>query len=88
MLVNNLSSKKPPKEKSTEDQGLQGCEISSSECAGWFGLYEDDVNDDCDVTCDWIQCKNQQCFFFGAYMTNLDESDGGYICAVCQNMFC
>ena len=51
--------------KSTDDQRLQGCEISSSECAACSGLYEDDVNDDVnndgDVTCDWIQCTNEQC---------------------------
>ena len=84
-LVNNLSTKKPPKEKSTEDQRLQGCEIPSSECAAWFRLYEDDVNDDGDVTCD---SHKSAVLFLWMHTTNLDGSDGRYICAVCQNMLC
>ena len=72
---------------STDDQVLQGCEISSSECAACFGLYEDDVNDDGDVTCDWIQCTNEQCSLW-MHTTCLDKSDGEYLCAVCQIMFC
>ena len=74
----------PKKKKSTNDKGRQGCEISSSECAVCFELYEDDVNDDGDVTCDWIQCTNEQCSLW-MHTTCLD---GKYICAVCQNMFC
>ena len=77
----------PKKKKSTDDQGLQGREISSSECAACFGLYEDDVNDDGDVTCDWFQCTNEQCSLW-MHTTCLDKSDGEYICAVWQNMFC
>ena len=58
-MKNVVSTKETPKKKkSTDDQGLQGHEISSSECAAYFGLYEDDVNDEDDVTCDWIQCTN------------------------------
>ena len=75
------------KTKSTADQGLQRREISSSECAACFGLYEDDVDEDGTVTCDWIQCTNEQCSLW-MHTNCLDKSDGEYVCAVCQNIFC
>jgi len=77
----------PKKKKATCDEGLQRREISSSECAACFGLYEDDVDDDGSVTCDWIQCTNQQCSLW-MHTNCLDKSDGEYVCAVCQNIFC
>ena len=45
------------------------------------------INDDGDVTCDWIQCTNEQCSPW-MHTTRLDKSDGEYNCAVCQNVFC
>ena len=85
--MNVLSTKETSKrKKSTDDQGLQRRKILS-ECAACFRLYEDDVNDHGDVKSDWIQCTNEQCSLW-MHTTCLDKSDGGYICAVCQIMFC
>lgn len=41
--------------RSVDEDGLQEAEISSNECAVFFGLYEDDVADG-QLTQEWIQC--------------------------------
>ena len=70
----------------TSDCGLQGSEISSSECASCFGVYEDNVDKSGAVNCEWIQCMNEECALW-MHTNCLETSDGEYICAVCQNTF-
>ena len=40
--------------------GLQQREISSNECAVYFGVYEDDLMDG-ELHREWIQCTNDSC---------------------------
>ena len=52
----------PKKKKTDGDGGLQRHEVSSNECASCFGLYDEDIDPETgDVTCDWIQCTNEDC---------------------------
>jgi len=77
----------PKKKRSDSDNGLQGREVSSNECARCFGLYDEDVDPDTgDVTCDWIQCTSDNC---GVWMHTecLAKCDGDYVCCVCETLF-
>ena len=73
--------------RSDSDNGLNGCEVSSDECAHCFGLYDEDVDPETgDVTCDWIQCTSDNC---GVWMHTecLAKCGGDYVCCVCQMLF-
>ena len=86
--VSESSSKQgnPKGKRRTNERGLQTFEISSSECASCFGLYEDDINENGDITSEWIQCTNEECALW-MHTHCLDASDGMFVCAVCQNTF-
>ena len=79
---------KESKSRHTIEGGLQEVEISSSECATCFGLYEDDFIDG-QLVREWIQCTYPDC---GKWMhiNCLDTDSKGeiYICSVCKNSFC
>lgn len=48
------------KSKDAVEGGLQEAEISISECAACFGLYEDDITDG-QLMHEWIQCTDPDC---------------------------
>ena len=76
----------PKKKKTNGDGGLQGCEVSSNECASYFGLYDEDIDPEIgDVTCDWIQCTNEDCCVW-MHTKCLDKCDGDYVCCVCETL--
>jgi len=72
-------------QKSNED-GLQHHEISQNECAACFGAYEEDVDDDGNLTVEWIQCTNKSCNVW-SHCNCLDNTEGEYICTICHTMF-
>ena len=47
--------KQPDSRFDSEDTGHQHHEISQNECAGCFGLYEEDTSEE------WIQYTNESC---------------------------
>ena len=76
------------KSRCAKKGGLQEAEISSSECAACFGLYEDDFVDG-QLMQEWIQCTDPDC---GKWMhincLNTDSNGEMYICSVCKTTFC
>ena len=71
------SANKENKSRRTIKGGLQEAEISSSECATCFGLYEDDFIDG-QLVQEWIQCTDPDC---GKWM-HLDTDSKGEISLV------
>ena len=47
-------------QQTLKDDELQGCQLSSNECASCFGLYNEDIDPETrGATCDWVQCTNE-----------------------------
>ncbi len=72
------SGKTYPKRKRMLETNRESDEDACSVC---FGLYKDDIQ-----TYEWIQCSNEDCSVW-SHVYCLDETDSGYICAVCDNVF-
>ena len=71
---------------STED-GVQGNEILSDECAICFGLYEDDLSTTGKLEKDWVQCTNHTCQkWMHAECLEQDEDDL-FLCTHCSTFF-
>ena len=58
-------------------------------CCVCLGQYKDDIDESGCVLInhDWIQCPDSDCGVW-SHVQCLEESDGGYICSLCQNVFC
>ena len=89
--------KLPPKPRKTypkrrrvgESSGVRYEEAAQDSCSVCFGLYKDDLDEEtgCIATDrEWIQCSDQDCGVW-SHVECLEESNGGFICALCQNVF-
>ena len=69
------------------ESGLQDNEISNSECAVCFGLYEDDLSMTGKLEREWVQCTNELC---GKWMHSecLDKENNMFVCGLCNMLFC
>ena len=63
-------------------------EANEDICCVCFGLYKDDIDESGCVLADreWIQCSSKDCGLW-SHVCCLEETDEGYNCAICQNVF-
>ena len=80
------SVKTYPKRKRMDPESNQ--EANEDICCVCFGLYKDDIDESGCVLADreWIQCSSKDCGLW-SHVCCLEETDGGYNCAICQNVF-
>ena len=80
------SVKTYPKRKRMDPKSNQ--ETNEDVCCVCFGLYKDNVDKSgCILTNrEWIQCSSEDCGVW-SHVCCLEETDGGYICAICKSVF-
>ena len=59
---------------------------SDDVCAVCSGAYVDDINEEGEITADWIQCADKSCGVW-AHVDCLDKHAAGYMCAICFSIF-
>ena len=59
---------------------MMGYSIMKSECAAYFGLFEDDPD-----SVEWIECTNESCKVW-CHADCLERCDKAYVCVVCQTL--
>ena len=72
-------------DRSADDTGIQTDEISNSECAACFGLYDEDLLFTGELVQDWVECT--QCKrWMHSQSVQLDGQDL-LACCVCGSVF-
>ena len=72
--------------KHQEERGLQSQESTSNEFSVCFGSYDDDLNSDGTLLCEWVQCTNSDCQKW-MHEDCAAREDSCLVCAVCCTEF-
>ncbi len=60
--------------------------VTSDVCIVCMGAFIDDVDENSEVTADWIQCADSTCGVW-SHIDCLDRHANDYVCAICFNVF-
>ena len=74
-----------PNEHSGNETGIQTNEITNSECAACFGLYEDDLLPDGELVEEWVECTGCKKWMHGQCV-RLDDQEL-MACCLCGTVF-
>ena len=69
-----------------KEYGVQNREISSTECAICFGLYQDDLFTTGKLMREWVECTNERCKKW-MHSQCLQEGNDLDVCGVCNCRF-
>ena len=85
-------AKKPTKQypirKQAEKENADPHRPGTSEdiCSVCCGAYNDDVDENGDVTEDWIQCADSKCGVW-SHVDCLEREARGFVCSSCSSIF-
>ena len=64
-------------------------ETNTNTCCVCFGIHKDDIDEETGCLIpghEWIQCNDEECGVWSRSQC-LQETSGGFLCSMCQNMF-
>ena len=83
------SVKTYPKRKRVNNTVCGQASSNQDMCRVCLGLYKDDIDEETGSVLpdhDWIQCSEEDCGAW-SHVKCLEESAGGFVCSICQNIF-
>ncbi len=84
--TSNSGPKQYPTRKAMKTNDHTDPKVASDMCVVCMGAYIDDVDDNGEVTADWIQCADSTCGVW-SHIDCLDRHANDYVCAICFNVF-